>query len=140
MKKRLFAKLLLCITLVVLFTAMPANSNGATYGGAGETVYPINCDDISLVTEQVFMKLDEDTIHTDCYFHLRNHGPAQEVQIGFPDNRINWGGIRTISVTDLNTGAKPVLVEKTGEFDRDKVFIWRMKFRKGETKIINTVG
>lgn len=138
MKKGLIVKLLLGIVLIIMFAAMPIHGNGATYGGSGETVYPINCDDIGLVAEQVYMKLDEgDNIDTDCYFHLRNYGPAQEVQIGFPDNRINWGGIRTISVVDLGDGTKPVLTEKKGEFDGAKVFIWRTRFHRGETKIVN---
>ena len=59
MKKGLIVKLLLGIVLIIMFAAMPIHGNGATYGGSGETVYPINCDDIGLVAEQVYMKLDE---------------------------------------------------------------------------------
>lgn len=134
--KQLAGVLLGCIILASL-SVFQANGNGCVYNGAGETVYPIDSKDISLVAEQVFMRLCYPEVETDCYFHLRNYGPAQEVQIGFPDNRINWGGIRTITVIDLSTGTKPSLTEKPGEHYGEKVFLWRTRFYRGETKILN---
>jgi len=127
--------------MVMAALSLPAEitANGATFGGEGQVVYPINSNDIELSYEQIFMKFPEaGGIEADCYFHLKNFGPDQEVQIGFPDNRSDWGEeIRTISVYDLNSGTSPQITKKKGKESSERVFVWKTHFKSGEKKLLN---
>ena len=136
MVKKLCKIILLSLLSVISMLSSLVYGNGATFGGSGQVVFPLNSHDIELSYEQVYIYFN-DSIDVDCYFHLKNYGPIQEVQIGFPDNRVIWGDdIRTITVRDLTTSEQPQVTKKDAT-GYEKVFLWKTKFNSGELKIIN---
>lgn len=133
-----FIKFYLTLLLIVYgMSSSLALGNGATFGGSGQVVYPLNSNDIELSSEQIYITMDRLTLNVDCYFHLTNFGSAQEVQIGFPDNRSIFGeDIQSITVRDLNTGEQPGVTRKDAK-EYEKVYVWKTTFKSGETKPLN---
>lgn len=67
-----------------LFLAAPAAADDASLGRQGETVYPINDNQVWMVAEAVDLRVRSRRTEVEVSFTFRNEGPAREVLMGFP--------------------------------------------------------
>ncbi|MBN2557784.1 MAG: hypothetical protein JXB33_03400 [Clostridia bacterium] len=81
-------KIIIMAAAGVLFAAMsfPVLANDASMGRMGETVYPIQADDVRMVSEDIYIKYNSAdwSGDVDCTFVFHNEGAARTVLMGFP--------------------------------------------------------
>lgn len=81
--------------LLGLLALGPALADFSVYKQDGPFLVPIRADRIALEQEDLQVKMDVDQSRIDASFVLRNDGPAQKVQVGFPQvvlpGTTGWG-------------------------------------------------
>ena len=129
---------------LVVGLGITACANDASFGGRGNTVYPLQNNQIKMVSEKVYVtevEVKDVGWQVECSFVFHNTGKETIVQMGFPDAR-GSGGVWTIRNFKTYVNGKPVNVTaKEGEINKElpdlkyeKVFVWDVSFKANETK------
>jgi hypothetical protein len=157
------------LAILCIFSAiadLTANDSAYKFEGKGNTVVPVQNDQIEMVAETIWMKLDHKAGRwfVDCEFTFKNSGPATTVLMGFPDTRANtiWlypgdpghdAGLPVssklphewslkdfkVQVDGSPVPAKHVETHPDAELileGEDAAYVWEVPFEEGETKII----
>lgn len=80
----MFRRALLTGLTAGLLLAAPAAADDASLGRQGETVYPINDDQIRMVAEAADLRVRSRRTEVEVTFTFRNEGPARDLLMGFP--------------------------------------------------------
>ncbi len=132
-----------------------AYSNDGYFKGRGDIVFPLNNNDIELISEKVHIKPIWGKIgkrerligwKADCYFNFYNTGNKATILIGFPDAKIEktkeWVIKDLKSFIDgkqIETHIKKgVKNENLPNLNYEKVFVWEVTFDKNEKKQLRT--
>jgi hypothetical protein len=136
--------------IIVFSLQQNVYADDANYMGKGVDVYPVENNDIQLVSETIVITDsfalnspghsggDRWTVHVDMEF--KNHGDAATVQMGFPVyGRISpkfrtWVDGREVAIEEKN-GLPSPLGGRYSEMPR-QVYTYLVSFEKGETKQI----
>jgi hypothetical protein len=166
--------------LIVLFVAVAggilltpfhlfADDTAYNFDGNGDTVVPVNNNEIEMVNEVVKMRLDHSLNQwfVDAEFVFRNTGPEADVIMGFPDEIVKYNepgettkfpittssGTYSWTISNFSTvvGDSQVMLEhkelsrqqQSFGVEGDGAYIWKVHFKKRETKTVRntyTVG
>jgi len=142
------SKLIYSGILIFLFSFSIVSADDTEFAGRGETVWPIESEDIEMVAETVLVQPAEIGWDANCIFILKNTGESTEVQVGFPDVTNEGPG------ADLNEGTiknfrcfvdgKEVQVEHKARINDSLnsrltypfAYVWRMSFKKGQVRAV----
>ncbi|MDX1358260.1 MAG: hypothetical protein R3232_05475 [Clostridia bacterium] len=140
-------RVVLAFLFVFVLIAGTAVANDASMGRMGETVYPLEETDVTMVSEDIFIKFNtRGASNVSCEFVFENKGGAKTVLMGFPASKeIEYEGLTTeerVSLhnfTAFRNGVEIPVSEVPGsdmEGDFAKYpawFVFEVPFGSGET-------
>jgi len=142
------SKLIYFGVIIFLFSFSIVSADDTEFAGRGETVWPIESEDIEMVAETVLVQPAEIGWDANCIFILKNTGESTEVQVGFPDVTDEGPGADltegTIKSFRCFVDGKEVQAEhKKGtqdslnpELEYPFAYVWKMSFKKGQVRAI----
>lgn len=110
-------------------------ANGATYGGAGDTVFPVENNEIELISERVEINA-LDLIDVTCQFVLHNTSDAITIQMGFPSNHVKSFKVHVDGkeVSTIYKEARPIQLSSRESIN--DAYLWTVPFAKNETHTV----
>jgi hypothetical protein len=141
-------KLIYCVLFIFFFFSSIASADDSEFWGEGETVWPVENNEIEMVAETIRVQPGENRWDAECIFVLRNTGKEMEVQVGFPD-QTGWepeaepknGTIRNFRC--YVDGREITVEHKKGignplnpELQYPFAYVWKMHFKKGQKRIV----
>ena len=144
---KLFVRIVL-VTAVILVSSGTVYANDASMGRMGETVYPLQETDVTMVSEEIFIKFyaDGSSGKVTCEFVFENSGEEKTVLMGFPAAmKIDYEALTTEERVSLNNftafkNGMEILVaevessEMEGDFSKYPTWhVFEVPFEAGET-------
>ena len=144
---KLLVRIILVIALI-LISLSSVYANDASMGRMGETVYPLHETDVTMVSEDIFIKFnaEDSSGNVTCKFVFANSGEAKSVLMGFPAAmKIDYEALTTEERVSLNnfTAFKngveiPVSEVESSEMEGDFTkyptwYVFEVPFEAGET-------
>ena len=131
------------LILSLLLIPVVAQANGATYGGTGSDIYPIENHEISMKREHILLTVQGDdagwwtsSVVFDCRFEFVNHGKATTIRMGFPlapDGLEDFAPDSSAIGFRVKVDGTPVKVTSA---KRGLVLLWPVHFEKNQTRLV----
>jgi hypothetical protein len=143
----------LSILAAFLLAISPIYADDTAYFGSGNTVIPVNNDQIQMVSEVVRIRYDNKTLrfYVNCEFIFKNAGDTTTVLMGFPETLMvpMEGAAETQGVPianfktfigndEIKTTYKKVNLksEKSIKASEEQAYVWPIRFQKSETIVV----
>ncbi len=141
-------KLIYSFLFIFFFCSSIGSADDSEFWGEGETVWPVENNEIEMVAETIRVQPGENRWDAQCIFVLRNTGEKTEIQVGFPD-QTGWepeaepknGTIRNFRC--FVDGREVTVEHKKGiqnplnpELQYPFAYVWKVSFKKGQTRIV----
>jgi len=131
------------LVLSLLLVPALARANGATYGGVGSDVYPIENHEISMRREHILLMVEGDdagwttsSVRFDCRFEFVNHGKATTIRMGFPLAPEGFEDVAPdTSILGFQVKVDGAIVKATPA-KHGLVLLWPVHFAENQTRLV----
>lgn len=138
------------VVVLLVMLSFPVMANDSSMGRMGETVYPLQAEDVRMVSEDIYIKYNiiDWSGDVSCTFVFHNEGAAKTVLMGFPaEMEIGQESMTTVDrvrmhnfTAELNGVAIPVIetqstvLEEEDDFSEYKSwYTFEVPFEAGQT-------